>query len=134
MYSIEQHTADVRLRLRAATLEELFTDGARALAAVMHPTERDDARDYIFPFDVDSIDTTSVLIDFLSDVLLRMHIDRARIDEVVFTQVDALHVAGELRGVAPVAYEEDVKAVTYHEAEVVQNEAGEWSTGIVLDL
>ena len=134
MFEIEQHTADVRLRLHAATLEELFSDGAHAIAAVMHPTAVPESRPWSFRFDVDSVDTTSVLVDFLSDVLLRMHIDRARIDAVVFDSVDPLRVTGELRGIAPVEFEEDVKAVTYHEAEVVQNATGEWETGIVLDL
>jgi SHS2 domain-containing protein len=134
VFVIEQHTADVRLRLRGRTLEDLFTDGARALAAVMQPVPTPDVREYTFRFDIDSVDTTSVLIDFLSDVLLRMHIDRARIDTVAFDRVDPLHVTGELRGIAPVEFGEDVKAVTYHEAEVVQNATGEWETGIVLDL
>lgn len=133
MFELQQHTADVRIALRAGSLEELFSEAVRSLAAVMQPQETGETHPHTFRFEVDSIDATSLLIDFLSDVLVRMHVDHACFDRVLFSSISETHVTGVAHGRAPVEFEEDVKAVTYHEAEVVQI-SGVWSTGIVLDL
>ena len=131
VFEIVQHTADVRLRVSASTIEELFRDALRGLTAVMRPSAG--GSPITRTIQVEALDRTALLIDFLGDALLRTHIDYAAFDDVVFTTLTDVAVDAQLSGFAPVEFDEDVKAVTYHEANV-RFEHGLWMTTIVLDI
>lgn len=133
MYRIEQHVADIRLRVSAGTVEELFRDAMRGLFAVLGPTAAPDARAVQRRISLESIDRTSVLVDFLGEVLVQAHIAKVEFTTIEFETISETGVAAIVRGVTPVVFERDVKAVTYHEAEV-QVAEGEWSTMLVLDI
>lgn len=132
MFELIHHTADVRVRVSAASLEELFRDAVRGMYAVMRgeahgaPVTREIAVD-------ESADTTSLLVDFLNEVLNRAHIGRELFDAITFTRFEETSLTATLTGSAPAEFEEDVKAVTYHEAEV-RLENGTWTTMLVFDL
>ena len=131
-YEIIPHTADVRLRVRAPSLEALFADAMRGMFAVMraHPG---DARVERSVAVYEAADTTTLLVDFLNEVLHRAHVAHEMFTSAHFTGLDATSCEATLSGVASATFEEDVKAVTYHEAEV-RNVEGEWSTMIVFDI
>ncbi len=133
MFTLIHHTADVRVRVDAESLEDLFRDSVRGMYAVMRgeahggePVRRTISVD-------ESADTTSLLVDFLNEVLNRAQIGRELFDDLVFTRFDATSLTAELSGRAPAEFEEDVKAVTYHEADV-RMENGRWTTMLVFDL
>lgn len=81
----------------------------------------------------DSPDTTALLVDFLNDVLHRAHVARELFTDLTFTRFGETSLTAELTGIAPASFEEDVKAVTYHEAEVRKEGEG-WGTMLVFDL
>ena len=132
MYRLVPHTADVRLFVSAPSLEELFRDAMRGMYAVMHaepagaPVRRHVTVD-------ESADTTSLLVDFLNELLHRSHVGGEMFDEATFTRFEERSLDADLTGAGPATFEEDVKAVTYHEAEV-RFEGGEWTTMLVFDL
>ena len=130
MFEILQHTADVRLHVRASTVEELFRDAMRGMFAIMQATRDGDARE--FRLVVDSVDRTTLLVDFLSDVLSRAQIEHAAFDEITFARLSDTEVEARVTGFQA-RFEQDVKAVTYHEAEVVFGD-GEWETMLVFDI
>jgi len=133
VYQIENHVADVRLRVRASSLEELFRDAMRGMYALMRP-ELQEAASVTRTIAVDeSADLTSLLVDFLNEVLHRAHVAREVFHDAAFTRLDDTNVTVTLSGIGPASFEEDIKAVTYHEAEVRQEE-GEWSTMLVFDI
>jgi SHS2 domain-containing protein len=133
VYQIENHVADVRLRVRAPSLEELFRDAMRGMYALMRP-ELEQVASVTRTIAVDeSADLTSLLVDFLNEVLHRAHVGREVFHDAAFTRLDETNVTATLTGIAPASFEEDVKAVTYHEAEVRQEE-GEWTTMLVFDI
>lgn len=131
MFELIAHTADVRFRITSDTLAGLFADSLRALTDFMQPERLEDA--VTASIELDAADTTSLLVDFLGDVLTRCHVSREAYDEVTFASLDATSLRATLRGRRVRGFEEDVKAVTYHEAEVVQRD-GTWSTNLVLDI
>ncbi|HEX2062308.1 MAG TPA: archease [Thermoanaerobaculia bacterium] len=134
MYELVHHTADVRLRVSAPSLEELFHDAVLGMYAVMRGEAGANARDVQRTIAVDeSPDTTALLVDFLNDVLHRAHIARELFTAVTFTRFDGTSLTAELTGIAPASFEEDVKAVTYHEADV-RREGEAWVTMLVFDL
>ena len=133
MYQIENHVADVRLRVRASSLEELFRDAMRGMYALMRP-ELEEVAPLTRTITVEeSADLTSLLVDFLNEVLHRAHVGREVFHGAAFTRLDELNVTATLTGIAPALFAEDIKAVTYHEAEVRQEE-GEWTTMLVFDI
>lgn len=133
MFELIHHTADVRVRVTAASLEDLFRDAVKGMYAVMRGAPHGGER-VTRTIDVDeSADTTSLLVDFLNEVLNRAQIGRELFEAVTFTRFDATSLTAELHGSRPAEFEEDVKAVTYHEADV-RNVNGAWTTMLVFDL
>lgn len=134
MYELAQHTADVRLLVSAASLEELFRDAVRGMYAVMRGAPAPDARrvERIITVE-DSADRTALLVDFLNELLHRAHVAREMFDEVIFTRLDDVTLQATVTGLAPATFDEDVKAVTYHEADVHERE-NVWHTTLVLDI
>jgi protein archease len=131
VFEILQHTADVRLRVTAASVEELFREAMLGMFAIMGAVRTDGQRSEA-RLTLDSVDRTDLLIDFLSAVLSRAHIEHAAFNSVSFerlteTTMDAVVAGGQAR------FEQDVKAVTYHEADV-RLVGGQWQTMLVFDI
>jgi len=131
VYESIAHTADVRFRITSETLEGLFIDALYALTDFMQPEWLDEP--VTAAIELDATDTTSLLVDFLGEVLTRCHVRREAYTEVVFESLNATSCRAALKGRNVRGFGEDVKAVTYHEAEVVQRD-GSWSTMLVLDI
>ena len=134
---IIEHTADVRLRVEAASLEELFSEAMLGMFEIMSPLIRPSATfspaggGEGIDLEIHSPDRTSLLVDFLNEVLSRAHI-RKECFGVEFDRLSETDLTATLIG-TPALFEQDVKAVTYHEAEVCC-ENGVWSTMLVFDI
>ena len=89
------HTADVKIRARAATLEELFGESAAALMQVMYGSDRHGGTKK--ECDLCGEDPESLLCDFLSEVLYL-----SEVDGLVFSRADVrlegLHLHAVLDG------------------------------------
>jgi len=134
MYSLLPHTADVRLHVHAETLESLFRDAMHGMYAVMRGEAAESASPVTATVVVDeSADTTALLVDFLNEVLHRAHVGRELFTDVSFALFTDDSLTARLTGIAPASFEEDVKAVTYHEADVRREGEG-WATTLVFDI
>ena len=133
MYEILQHTADVRLRVTASSLEELFADALRGLMAVMgaRPVGAHSVRPETI--ELDSVDLTALLVDFLNEALVRAVVSRRGYTGASFASLGETHLSATLTSVPAASFDEEVKAVTYHEAEVRRSGEG-WTTMLVLDI
>ena len=132
MYEILHHTADVRIRVAASTLDELFADALRGLMAVMHGEVNVDD-EHFEAVALDSVDVTALLVDFLNEVLVHAAVKRRSYTSVSFDSLSETHLEATLASVPAERFDEDVKAVTYHEAEVRRDGDG-WTTMLVLDI
>ena len=131
MWEVDHHTADVRLRGTAPTLEELFAGAVPALTAVMHPVGASAAVEV--EIELDAADTTALLVDFLNEVLTLMHIEHAAFAGTRFASLTETALRATISGRRVEGFDEDVKSVTYHEAHV-RHERGEWLVTLVLDI
>lgn len=131
MFAVAQHTADIRIEISAASPEDVFADGVRGLMEVMKPEAAGDA--VTVTVEVESPDLTALLVDFMNEILLRCHIRRQAFEPESIL-LDENSVVARLRATTVIRFEEDVKAVTYHEADVRRNDDGSWTTTIVLDV
>lgn len=132
MYEVVPHVADVRLRVEAASIETLFADALRGMYAVMGGEPGSSAVTRSVEV-TDSADQTALLVDFLNEVLHRAHVGGEMFDEVRFERLDQTSLRARLTGTARASFREDVKAVTYHEADLRRMGAS-WSTMLVFDL
>lgn len=135
-YSIIPHVADVRLSVRGKSLEELFITALEGMNRIISKEYEKFLNKHMFVKEItlESADNTSLLIDFLSEVLTLSHINKA-----IFYTVDRLEISNNslhahILGTKLDKFDRDIKAVTYHEAQVKQSEKGEYETTIVFDI
>jgi len=89
------HTADIKIRARARTLEELFSDAFDALMQVMYGLDRKAGQNR--EIRIEANNKESLLADFLSEVLFL-----SEVDGLVFSRadimIDGLHLSAILEG------------------------------------
>ena len=141
-YKILPHTADVRLKIEGTTLEELFEAGLQGMNDIIKKEKvkvKNDGVEFksvevVKKINLSATDTTSLLIDFLSEALTYSQEERAVFTKVLFSDLDEKNIAAEIYGQTVDDFGEDIKAVTYHEANVVKNNRGNWETVIIFDI
>jgi SHS2 domain-containing protein len=133
-YELKPHQADVRIFVKAETLEQLFTDALSGLSKVVYHKEIDIQKlSENQEIEIESIDSTVLLIDFLSEILSLMHQNKTVFCNVEFEQLTESYLKCKVRGFKINGFDEDVKGVTYHEADI-QKIDDILQTFIVLDI
>ena len=135
-HNLISHTADARLRVEADTREELFRAALEGMNELIKNGFCKHRKGYPVREEIllTAGDTTALLIDFLSDVLTLSHQNQALFCAVDFLEFTETTLRAIIHGAKTEDFEEDVKAVTYHEVEVKKNEAGNYETLIVFDI
>lgn len=130
------HTADVRIRLEADTEEALFHAAAFALGELLKPgfCSRKKECSLHEVIELKSVNRTTLLVDFLSELLTLSYIRQAVFCELRVYQLSDNSISAKASGQPVEGFEEDIKAITYHEAHVQRNEQGRWETQIVVDI
>jgi len=133
-YKILEHTADVRMIVQADSLEKLFSEAVFGMMKIIEP-KADNKKEVIQRTIVlEAVDATALLIDFLNEVLLATHIHKEVYNEVIFKRLSERSLEATLRGVIASSLGEDIKAVTYHEADVKKKKDGTWETMLIFDI
>ncbi|HET7711714.1 MAG TPA: archease [Thermoanaerobaculia bacterium] len=132
MFTVDEHTADVRVTLDSASPEELFSDALASLMFVLGASTSggEEAERRI---EVESSNRTNLLIDFLNEVLGLAFVHGEMYHGMRLESLTEQLLVGTLFATEATLADE-VKAVTYHEAEVKQQPDGRWSTTLVFDL
>lgn len=136
-YLFYPHTADVRLKVTGGTRGDVFRLALEAMAELMKENFCRTGKEDFFreeKLELKSIDGTSLLVDFLSEVLTLSHINKSIYCEVIFDVLTETEIRASVRGKATNRFDKDIKAVTYHEAELKSNEKGQWESILVFDL
>jgi len=140
MFETFEHTADLGLRIRAATLEELFTEAARALFSVVVEEEQTIQPAQRLDLTIPGDDREFLLFDWLRELLY--HFDAEHLLLARF-EVKLLGNGG-LQGLQGSAWGEpldrsrhelghEVKAITYHGLRVEQTPEG-WLAEVIVDI
>ncbi len=133
-YELKPHQADIRIFVKAETLEQLFSDALSGLAKVVYHKEIDNQKlSENQEIEIESIDSTVLLIDFLSEILSLMHQNKTVFCIVQFEQLTESYLKCKVKGFKINGFNEDVKGVTYHEADI-QKIDDILQTFIVLDI
>jgi SHS2 domain-containing protein len=120
------HTADWAVRVWAADLPALFAaaaNGMNALAGI----SLNDGPPVSRVFDAQAPDAESLLVDFLSELLYAAEQENLAFngfDIETEQHVGLYRIHARLRGAAIEAIEKPIKAVTYHNLEIISVEDG----------
>jgi len=133
-YTILEHTADVRLLVEGGTLAELFAEALRGMMEVMKPEGKGDAAETQRRIHLESASRTALLVDFLNEALCLAQIHRELYATVTFQSISQTHLDVALQGRPAGSFGQDLKAVTYHEAEIREKAGGNLETMLVLDI
>lgn len=133
-FSIEEHVADVRARALGSSLPELFRAALEAMNEIAGPRRAASAARLTETLSLTAPDSTVLLIDFLSEALTRGHIRHGVFHRVEFSSLTDCALEAGLEGFEVERLVKDIKAVTYHEADVRENAEGQFETTIVFDI
>jgi SHS2 domain-containing protein len=133
-YEILKHTADLRMRVCADTLESLFLDAVKGMMSIMKKDLESEARNPKRNLSISAGDKTALLVDFLNEILALAQTNKEVYPTVILKKLSETEIEAELTSVPVDGFDEDIKAVTYHEAEIRKNSAGNWETILVFDI
>ena len=133
-HELLSHVADVRLRVHGDSLAEIFTAGLEGMGELMKPGICEEKTEMKEELELTSSDTTTLLIDFLAEALTRSHVNRTVVCQVNFEELTETWLKATIRGVRVEGFDEDIKAVTYHEAEVEKDKDGVYVSTIIFDI
>ena len=130
------HTADKGIKIEGGSLQDIFETSVVGLA---HMFREDLAKDsetasesYIV--EVESEDVTGLLVDFLSEVLTLSHIHHMVFLKADIVLLEETNIRAKVYGQKVDHFDEDIKAVTYHKADIRQKEDETYETYIVFDI
>lgn len=135
-FEIIPHVADVRLKLEADSLQNLFETSLEGMNEILKKGFCKKSINFssTYKISLTSVDPTALLIDFLSEVLTLSHIRRELFCKVKFKKLNSNQLEAEIFGSKIDKFDEDIKAVSYHEAEITQDKKGELKTNIIFDI
>jgi SHS2 domain-containing protein len=134
-FELLEHTADVGIRARGATLEELFEHATEGLAEVLGALRPGGPGEAV-GVEVAAPDPGGLLVDWLNEVLWLREVREAVVAGVRVERVGDGTAAGSvvLGGGGPGPDGTVVKAVTYHRLRVEPGPEGGWVAEVYLDV
>ncbi len=154
MFELFDHTADLGLRVRAATLADLLAEAGRGLLA-MHVVNPEAVRvQREKTIELTSDDQSYLLFDWLSELLYAFESEKLLLAEfeIEITRGDIgwegeapaeplgspyqlrATCRGELRDDSRHILDHEVKAITYHGLSVQQTADGNWQGEVIVDI
>ena len=136
MYELFEHTADLGLRVRAASLEELLAEAGRGFLAMLVANP-----EAVRPVQSRTIELAAeepgyLLFDWLSELLFAFESEKLLLAEFDL-QLSAGKLTATCRG-EPMdttrhQMEHEVKAITYHGLRV-EPQGDQWSAELIVDI
>ena len=135
-YETFDHTADVGIRAFGKTVEEVFANAAYALFDLL--TDVGSARNQLaHEVCVEGMDREDLLVRWLNELLFLWEKERYVFREFHIVRLTATSLKavarGEIFDAARHECKTEIKAVTYHQVEVIRKE-GMWVGRVIFDI
>jgi SHS2 domain-containing protein len=133
-FEILEHTADIGLRARGSTLENLFENACLGMLEIMGAKTDDGRNEEGLVLDMSGNDFGGLLVDFLNEVIYVVDRSEARIARVALQRDGNLLVSTVVWGASPDPPDgTELKAATYHQLSVRQTKDG-WVATVYFDV
>ena len=135
-FSILEHTADTRLFVEGSNQMQLFLAALQGVNSILkEPVNRSHCNpSHKQSIKIEAPDSTALLIDFLSTILTLSQTKNAIFSHVDFKELTNTKLDATVEGFSLEKFDDDIKAVTYHEAKIIKNKNGNFETVIVFDI
>ncbi len=141
MYKLLSHTADIRILARADSIEMLFESALEGLCNVLYDDLSEikslfktESSDILISVETESYDKSSLLIDFLSSCLSQMHLHSSILFNIQTITISNNSVFAIISGTKVSSFDNDVKAVTYYDANIKKDDDDFFEVIITLDI
>ena len=136
LFELFDHTADLGIRVRAGSLEQLFAEAAQALLSTIVLNSDDVESNISRVISIQSPELELTLVDWLSELLFLYETEG-----LVFSK---FHVSLDGTNLQATCYGQhvdeaihklhhEVKAITYHQLKVVRVD-GQWLAEVIVDI
>jgi SHS2 domain-containing protein len=135
-YETFEHTADLGLRVRAETLEELFADAARGLFSMIVPEASSIRPSESRVVQINGPPGELLLFDWLNELLYLYETRHLLLGEFDVTLHDGgltATVRGEPIDHQRHALDHEVKAITYHGLKL-ERQGNQWIAEVIVDI
>lgn len=132
-YKVLDHPADYEILVTGRDLTELFSSAMAGMTAFLKK-ELPTSNLQFKTMNINSNNVTYLLVDFLSEALRLAQTNKEVYSKVVFKQLTETSLQAELFGSKIDRFDDDIKAVTYHGADVRQKDGGAWETKVLFDI
>lgn len=133
-FEVLEHKADFKIRAFGKTKEELFLNALFGMISGLRPKIKDKKLKIKNKIKIKSLDLPTLLVDFLSEVLYLIQVDKAIYREVKFIKFSNNELEAGISGQKVERFEGDIKAVTYHNLDVHQSKDGSWQAIVLFDI
>ena len=128
-----EHTADWALRIQGSDVKELLLNAARGINSLMHAENSSYASQEEKSIELNAIDTESLLVEWLSELAYWAEAEMIVFQKFDIEDISPTHVKATLYGSRVTQLEKHIKAVTYHNLEIVHTPDGLAAT-VVFDV
>lgn len=130
-----EHTADKGFHVEAGNLADLFETSVRGLAKLLREDLSLNSKQLTesHQIEITAQDKTALLVDFLSEILTQCHIQKTVFIRAEIEEISPHKVQAHLYGTPVDYFDEVIKAVTYHQAEI-KDSGNAITTNIIFDI
>jgi len=127
------HTADRALRIYGSNLGDLFLNAAQGMNSLMVATPISGSEHQEKFIALEAMDSESLLVDWLSELAYWAEIEMLVFHEFKIESVSSTHIRARIYGTRVKQLKKHIKAVTYHNLDIVRTDKGMTAT-VVFDV
>ena len=137
-FEIVSQDGTVKMRVWGKTLEELFCNSIKGVAAYLAEGGGESVRpgaEQKHTIRIEAVDIHSLLVDCLSEIVAQSDIYNCVFPSIAFGKFGENFLEGEISGIPVEHFDNEIKAVSYQEVDVKKNSStGYFETTLVLEV
>ena len=137
-FEIIPQDGTVKMRVWGKTLEELFCNSIKGVAAYLAEGGGESVRpgaEQKHTIRIEAVDIHSLLVDCLSEIVAQSDIYNCVFPSIAFGKFGENFLEGEISGIPVEHFDNEIKAVSYQEVDVKKNPStGYFETTLVLEV
>lgn len=123
-YEIVEHMADWSLRVYGADLRQLLVNAAQGMSYLLVEDLDSLPNEYERKLTLEAIDAETLLVDWLSELAYWAEEEQLVFREFILEEVSETHLSAVMHGGRPQELTKHIKAVTYHQLEIIESDQG----------
>ncbi len=139
-YKVIEHMADIGLRAFGETKEKLFQNAARGMFFIITGSSgfAKQENEQYWTIKCEGANLEELLVEWLSELLYIHSTDFVILNDFIIKNLTNNNLQAQSYGIkineSPYNIEKEIKAVTYHNLQVIKNEKGYWEATIIFDI